>query len=370
MIGIHFFCTGCTTLEHSLEFNSLRADVDRDLQQRLNDWLKLAYPHRAKSLFVLTQEETAFLYGNSDDQLETQKIVQTLGLFPGVLIVENRVQVSLEEPQPQKKAETGSLSPTRHKKYLFPREEIFLPFLAAPKQPRFHATWQRWKTDQGSTDIGSVGFGENIGLIRGEKGPKDFAWQLGIDAAVFSTFNLDTPSFDLQNSDFIVGFPLDFRQDIWSLRVRTYHQSSHLGDEFLLNLPPGTTLITENFSYEAVEFLASAELGHFRVYGGPSRIFHSANSLQRAIWQGGAEFRSDLLGSGTARLIAGIDFHSWEETDWDTDVSIKAGVMLPSPYFKERSVQFLIEYYKGHTPNGQFFDSDIEYVGLGVTFLF
>jgi len=53
--------------------------------------------------------------------------------------------------------------------------------------------------------------------------------------AVFAQFNLDTPSFDLLNADYLVGPELTLRHGRWSGRVRFYHQSSHLGDEFLLN---------------------------------------------------------------------------------------------------------------------------------------
>jgi len=52
--------------------------------------------------------------------------------------------------------------------------------------------------------------------------------------AVFAQFNLDTPSFDLL-TPIISSAGADSTRGRWSGRVRFYHQSSHLGDEFLLN---------------------------------------------------------------------------------------------------------------------------------------
>jgi hypothetical protein len=31
-----------------------------------------------------------------------------------------------------------------------------------------------------------------------------------------------------------------------------------------------------------------------------------------------------------------------------------------------RKIQLLLEYYNGHSPNGQFFDRKIEYIGTGI----
>ncbi len=50
-------------------------------------------------------------------------------------------------------------------------------------------------------------------------------------------FDLSAPSSDLINTDYVVGVPLSWRSGGWSTRVRLYHQSSHLGDEFLLGRP-------------------------------------------------------------------------------------------------------------------------------------
>ncbi|OQW31230.1 MAG: hypothetical protein A4E20_14870 [Nitrospira sp. SG-bin2] len=90
----------------------------------------------------------------------------------------------------------------------FPKDDVFRPLMADPKQPQFFASWQavRVRTDRTSVNIGSVGFGENFGVYTRREGCN--GWQAGVLAGVFSQFNLDAPSSDLINADYIVGIPL------------------------------------------------------------------------------------------------------------------------------------------------------------------
>ncbi|UCF66543.1 MAG: DUF1207 domain-containing protein [Acidobacteriota bacterium] len=251
---------------------------------------------------------------------------------------------------------------------LLPDGVLFQPPLADQKQPRFHVTYQRYETEFGRFNVGSVGFGENLGLVRWPAQRVGDGWQLGINGAVFAIFNLDAESLDLLNADYFIGFPLEFRSGATSARLRVFHLSSHLGDEFLLNPQPGPPVERINLSYEALEGLASWERRGFRVYGGGVRIFSSDTPLARWRGQLGLEYRSRHLGDNRLRVLAGADIQSWQETDWDVDVSLKAGLLIPNPRRLSRSIQLLIEYYDGHAPHGQFYPLEVRYFGWGVAF--
>ena len=95
----------------------------------------------------------------------------------------------------------------RSKGVPFPSDDVFRPLFADPKQPQFFAAYQAVSVRQTNTsaNIGSVGFGENFGLYSKRVGCN--GWQVGILAGVFSQFNLDAPSSDLLNTDFVVGIP-------------------------------------------------------------------------------------------------------------------------------------------------------------------
>ena len=108
----------------------------------------------------------------------------------------------------------------------FPRDDLFRPVLADPKQPQFVISRQRVIPDQdGDFVAGWVVYGETFGIRRyvGDR-PCDGV-QVNIQGGVFAQFNLSAPSYDLLNSDYVVGLPVTFRRGGVSGRFRLYHQS-------------------------------------------------------------------------------------------------------------------------------------------------
>jgi hypothetical protein len=49
---------------------------------------------------------------------------------------------------------------------------------------------------------------------------------------------------------------------------------------------------------------------------------------------------------------------------------VRAGLELESVAVLDRRVQVLIEYFTGHSMDGQFYTRDVEYLGLGIHFKF
>jgi hypothetical protein len=254
----------------------------------------------------------------------------------------------------------------------FPQDQIFCPLLADPKEPRSYVSWLRGtfrSLDDPSgtgTTIGSVGVGDSFGLIRwnGPKGGDGL--QLDLVGSIFAQFDLDAPSNDLINADYIIGVPLTFRRNGFSFRTKVYHQSSHLGDEYLLR---SEDIERENLSFESFEFLASQEIGALRVYGGGERVFHrDPASVATKIMHAGAELRSPRAG---AQFLAGIDVKASELHDWSPATSSRIGVQFvrtgPGDH-PARLVMLLLEMYQGPSPYGQFFQDDISYLGVGLHF--
>src|SRR5712691_5907175 len=106
---------------------------------------------------------------------------------------------------------------------------VFQPLLADPKEPAFFATYLWDRSPRLASRLGSVGFGQTIGLLRAR------SWQLAIAAGVFSQFSMESATTDLINTDYVVGLPLTYRHGPWATRLRVYHQSSHLGDEYMVH---------------------------------------------------------------------------------------------------------------------------------------
>ena len=255
----------------------------------------------------------------------------------------------------------------------FPQDQIFCPTLADPKEARsfvslLRGTFRSLDDPSGEgTTIASVGLGDSFGLVRwGGPAPNEGV-QLDVVGSIFAQFDLGASSNDLINADYIIGLPLTFRRSGFSARVKVYHQSSHLGDEYLLR---SEDIDRENISFESVELLASQELGPLRVYAGGERIFRrEPATLPLKLFHGGIELRSGRAGS--LQLVGGMDVKTTDLHDWSPAISGRVGLEV-APYRSEghpaRLVTLMLEIYQGPSPYGQFFQDDISYVGVGLHF--
>lgn len=356
---------------------------DTRLRGYIEAWLQFTYGLGPDQVQVEVTDGQVILIGEVNTPEEATRILETLASFDGVISIVNELRLRAspgrEETGHSDAGEAAKPSrwktwfdwlrpPPGRKTVLFPTGDLFALPLADQKQPRFHITWQKYRTNFAHFNICSVGFGENFGLIRHPGKREGDGWQLSVSGAVFAIFNLDASSFDLLNADYIIGLPLSFRQGSVSGRIRYFHQSSHLGDEFLLNPSPVPPVERINLSYEAVELLGSWERNGYRIYGGGSHIVRAEPELGRDRLQAGLEYRGQRRIWRTGRFLAGVDIQAWDETNWDREWSAKAGLRFRSPYGEERSIQVLLEYYNGHAPHGQFFPLEVEYFGLSLAF--
>jgi hypothetical protein len=246
---------------------------------------------------------------------------------------------------------------------IFPRPELFDPLLADPRWPHFSAEFQRYLNDSELRRVGAPSFGETFAFLGGDI-PSGARWEVGLQAGVFSVFDFDSESFDLVNSDFMVGLTGSFRTGGASSLLRIFHQSSHLGDEYLLR----NRVDRINLSYEVADLLLSYDVSRvLRIYGGGGYMFHREPAdLEPFSVQGGVELQSPWAFWGDhARLVAALDLQSHEESDWRVDYSARGGIQLESDRIEGLRLQLLLSYYNGRSPNGQFFEREIEYVGIG-----
>lgn len=236
----------------------------------------------------------------------------------------------------------------------------FAPLIADPKQPHFFAAWL-WVTSPIVTgQVSSIGLGEDISLARSVSGH----WEVSVAAGVFSQFNMRTSSNDLLNTDFTIGIPVAYHRSATSLRVKLYHQSSHLGDEFILATNPARV----NLSFEALELLVSRDVGAVRAYGGGEYIVrHEPADLKPGLLHAGVEFRQ-AGGPRRGRLIAAIDAKSSQERKWRVGWSGRLGwefrITIGGATVRPFSVQ--LQGYTGPAPYGQFYQENVRSVGVGI----
>ena len=164
-----------------------------------------------------------------------------------------------------------------------------------------------------------VSFGERMPVftwydINPERARYARGVQVNIDAAAFMLLDFDSQSLGVIDTDFRIGGSLDFRPwwDGWerlSLSVGCFHESTHLGDEYVLSAatiqgdaPPAANALLPyraNPSYHAVPVTLSFDHpfagNHLsvRAYGGTSAYFYSPlpNQVYPSEWRAGAELR-------------------------------------------------------------------------------
>jgi len=243
-----------------------------------------------------------------------------------------------------------------------PGRSLFVPLIADPRWPRFSAAYQHYFGDGEVDEVAAVSFGEALPIVRYAP-PWAGEWELGLQGGVFAIFDLASDSFDLINADYFVAIPITYAQGNFSGLFRFFHQSSHLGDEYLLR----NRVARVNLSYEAINLLLSYELPlGFRVYGGSSYLFRTdpANILPWR-FQTGLEFTGpSLVKRFMISPLAAIDIQIDQEGGWVANVAPSIGVQFEGIRSQGRNFQLLVQYFYGRSPNGQFYERRIEYVGL------
>ena len=164
--------------------------------------------------------------------LNREKVQRALAGIAGVkevVIIEN--EESTSSPPPQR----GVLVdiPETESSFL-PRGLLFAPLHADPRWPHFSAAYRGYRTNNLTATFGG-NFGETFSIYR-NRAPLNGQWEFVIQAGLFSLFNLNSASFNLINADYTVGVLTTYRSGNFSGIVRLHHQSSHLGDEFLLRI--------------------------------------------------------------------------------------------------------------------------------------
>ncbi len=302
---------------------------------------------------VQVKDGVITLFEGDLDQVDRDAVIATLGTIHDVLRVVVREQPAQPVPGPVAQR-------------ILPAGRLFDPLIADPRWPHFSMAFHRYSGNQNLRSVGAVSFGETLIFFRNNTAHGQ--WEFGLQGAVFAVFDLEAESMDLINADYWIGIPVSYRTGNFSALFRLFHQSSHLGDEFILGSRPERV----NLSYESLDLKFSYDLsGWLRCYGGGAFMFHREPAdLKPWSTQMGIEVKSTSKFLGVLRPIGAIDIKNWEEHGWNADVSARLGVQIESWKFSRHRMQLMFEYFMGHSPNGQFYNQRIEYFGLGTHFYF
>ncbi len=353
-LGFMFLCSSSTVLAKDRVGDDFLAGYVASILERDLRWERDSYILHIKNGVA---KITLFEDDPVRQEEANKKLLSIDGLQDVKIVVKSATVINPDK--------VGSFMGISNETETFPLGDLFQPLIADPKQPQFHASFNRFKSMGTEYNRASVGLGETFGLYRYLGTREGDGLQLSLEAGIFGQFNLDKPSADLINADYTIGLPLTYRYGMNSLRFRVYHQSSHLGDETLLGDNPPERV---NLSFEALELIYSIDWRGLRVYGGGEYLINkNPSDLKQLSGHWGLEYQGSQPVFSSFRPIFGVDMKSLEEHDWDIDTSIKAGFEFGYPNPGQRRIRIMAEWYKGYDPYGQFYNNKVEYYGLGIS---
>ena len=308
------------------------------------------------------QEGVVIVDAKSLGTVDRTKVMTALESIPGVVRVEIRedqAHTDVRESPPI------SQEPATHESGFLPHGLLVAPFHADPRWPHFSMAYRQVTLGQPS-DTGSANMGETFALYR-NAAPLDGQWEISVQAGVFSIFDMSSPSgsADLISADYTVGLLTSYRTGPFSGFLRWHHQSSHLGDEYILNSQPPVNRV--NLSFEELDLKLSYELfSWLRIYGGGGiLVSRSPSDMNQGTSQVGTELTSPwTFWGGKARPVAYADFQANGRSNWDVASSVMTGLQFENARIGDRRLQVLGEYFYGPSPNGQFYTQKTEWFGL------
>jgi hypothetical protein len=366
------------TRADSLPFESAEMANDHYLEGYIQALIDMHY-YEFKVL-VVVKDHNVYLSNLPKNEQLSNSITSFVKDIPGVKSVEVKGELSLEELEKRQMY----VEQPRVEGVWFPQSTVlYPPMIADPRQPMYSAALRLGDHVVGRI-AAAVSLGDDFPIFRWND---VFRWhgamQIDIQAGIWSVFNFyHVPpdpcdgNCELVNTDYLLGIPLSYAVDRWAFRLRIYHLSSHLGDEFLIN---HLEYIKKrvNPSYEAIDFFTSYQFsGGLRGYFGPGIILHSDKcfpmktfyleyGLEWRFW-GKKLYYHRLYGTP---FIA-IDIQNWQVRHWNFDKTIKIGYEISKLQGVGRKMRLYVDYHNGYSYEGQFFKEKTMYGEIGLSWGF
>ena len=198
--------------------------------------------------------------------------------------------------------------------------------------------------------------------------------QMELEGCLWAIFDPDTYSAPLINADYYVSFTTTYAICKWSYRLRYFHISSHIGDEYLLNHPQ---FDRRNPSTETIDLFAAYDLtDEIRFYGGLGWVLNEDRSFRetRFLAEGGAELRIPRLGFNYCQsYICGrpfFAFHLRYKADFrkHIDATYALGYEFGKCSGSCKRWRAFLEYHDGYSVEGQFRKTATNYLSLRISY--
>lgn len=208
----------------------------------------------------------------------------------------------------------------------------------------------------------NLGFSLPVLARSGEK----ISWEVNFGTAIFSQFDLqkkedETYLAGLMNNDFRLSadFSMKMKNDL--LKLRIFHMSSHLGDDFILRYPD-TLQNDKSANYEQADITYLRLVHDSYFYAGAGGIYTKYIFRDRFSLFGGGVYNFGK--QRTLRYFTGLDLKALEENNWNPDIRAAFGISIRK--HSEPLLRIWIEYYSGNLPYSTINYGRIKWFGMAM----
>ena len=233
----------------------------------------------------------------------------------------------------------------------FPDQQLLPRLLGGPLEPTT-AVRLVFPTSSptlfGNIVEGETAVGTTLAVLRLDAGDDSDAVLVGVGGGVVARFNMETEERDLISSDWTFVLPLVIRRDGHWLRMRYFHSSAHMGDEYLERFD--TTRVRH--ARDAAEALVFLNVGRgVGLYGGGRWAFRvDPPEHARLALRAGVELQPPV---GSTRPFLVVDIESDQQNDWTPRLDARLGLWL-TPHATWPGVRIELGFLHGPPFQGQF----------------
>ncbi len=249
-----------------------------------------------------------------------------------------------------------------------PGSQLYPGYVADPMAPKSALNAVQY-TDSDIPETGGKRYvfriGGRLGLLRVyPKGAPDRGVQLNLHGTFLGMFDR-SHSLDNIGWDGLYGFDVSWRTaSEMALKIGFNHVSSHVGDEYAERTG------RRRIEYTREELAAGISLPfkeHIRTYAEAGLAVDIRNELQDKwrVQAGLAYTNEDGLWGGRMGYYAAVDITSFEESDWNPDVTVQTGVLVPVAH-SDRSFRIGMEFRDGRSVIGEFSRNNETYWAWGI----
>lgn len=328
---------------------SEKSSSDSYLEAYIQGVIDTKYPD--SGLLVSVRKGDVFLTNLPSDSSRAEEIIGFVSSITNRSVKETRVPV---KPISEEKRIEKAPGHEWHGVWL-PQSTILFPTqIANPRQICFSGGL-RFRDKVAGHIATEVTFGDQFPMYRWANF-KGGDLQLELEGGVYGIFDMREQTFPLINTDYYAGIPLTFAKGPWSYRLRLYHISCHVGDEFL---EKHHHFDRKNKSFEAVDVSADYQFyPNFRVYGVLGSVIHSDKEM--SMKYGYVEYGFEVRGPRKdfeqlfGQPFLAVHLQNWQENNFAVDSTYALGYEWGKIHGIGRKVRMFLEYHNGFSPDGQF----------------